>query len=79
MKRCPACKRVEPDDALAFCRADGTRLPILFHTRPVNGGAPLTLGVAFDVSGYRAGATPSGEDSAYSWRNASMPPLPVAT
>src|SRR5205085_10648082 len=33
---------------------------ILFHTRPVNGGAPLTLGLAFDVSGYRAGAAHSG-------------------
>lgn len=26
MKRCPACKRVETDDALTFCRADGTAL-----------------------------------------------------
>jgi eukaryotic-like serine/threonine-protein kinase len=26
MKRCPACKRVEPDDTLVFCRADGTAL-----------------------------------------------------
>ena len=26
MKRCPACNRVEPDDTLAFCRADGTPL-----------------------------------------------------
>jgi TolB-like protein/Tfp pilus assembly protein PilF len=26
MKRCPVCKRVEPDDALVFCRADGTAL-----------------------------------------------------
>src|SRR5437870_13002392 len=26
MKRCPACKRVENDDTLAFCRADGTAL-----------------------------------------------------
>jgi hypothetical protein len=26
MKRCPACKRVENDDALVFCRADGTPL-----------------------------------------------------
>src|SRR5437016_11738848 len=26
MKRCPACKRVENDDALTFCRADGTAL-----------------------------------------------------
>ena len=26
MKHCPQCNRVEPDDALAFCRADGTAL-----------------------------------------------------
>jgi TolB-like protein/Tfp pilus assembly protein PilF len=26
MKRCPRCHRVEPDDSLAFCRADGTSL-----------------------------------------------------
>ena len=26
MKRCPACKRVEADDTLTFCRADGTIL-----------------------------------------------------
>jgi TolB-like protein/Tfp pilus assembly protein PilF len=26
LKRCPACKRVETDDALTFCRADGTPL-----------------------------------------------------
>ena len=26
MKRCPQCNRVETDDALAFCRADGTPL-----------------------------------------------------
>jgi len=26
MKRCPACKRIEADDALVFCRADGTAL-----------------------------------------------------
>ena len=26
MKRCPQCNRVQTDDALAFCRADGTRL-----------------------------------------------------
>ena len=26
MKRCPACKRFEPDDVLTFCRADGTPL-----------------------------------------------------
>src|ERR1700681_1212245 len=26
MKRCPQCNRIETDDALAFCRADGTAL-----------------------------------------------------
>src|SRR5438477_8808801 len=26
MKRCPVCRRVETDDALVFCRADGTAL-----------------------------------------------------
>ncbi len=26
MKRCPTCNRIETDDALAFCRVDGTRL-----------------------------------------------------
>src|SRR5262245_39949589 len=26
MKRCPQCNRVETDDTLAFCRADGTAL-----------------------------------------------------
>src|SRR5437867_9209710 len=26
MKRCPTCNRVESDDTLAFCRADGTPL-----------------------------------------------------
>jgi TolB-like protein/lipoprotein NlpI len=26
MKRCPQCNRVEPDEALKFCRADGTAL-----------------------------------------------------
>lgn len=26
MKRCPRCQRVEPDDALTYCRVDGTQL-----------------------------------------------------
>jgi hypothetical protein len=26
MKRCPTCNRVESDDTLGFCRADGTAL-----------------------------------------------------
>jgi TolB-like protein/Flp pilus assembly protein TadD len=37
MKRCPACKRVEPDDALVFCRADGT--PLVNDAGPVSAEA----------------------------------------
>jgi TolB-like protein/Tfp pilus assembly protein PilF len=37
MKRCPACKRVEPDDALVFCRADGT--PLVTDSGSVGGDA----------------------------------------
>ncbi|MEP6741048.1 MAG: hypothetical protein ABJB61_01010, partial [bacterium] len=34
MKRCPQCNRIETDDALVFCRADGTAL--------VNDSLPLS-------------------------------------
>ena len=37
MKRCPQCNRVETDDALVFCRVDGTRL--LNDSGAVNTGA----------------------------------------
>ena len=37
MKRCPACKRVETDDTLAFCRADGTAL--IVDSGPINADA----------------------------------------
>ena len=37
MKRCPTCNRVETDDALVFCRADGTVL--VAHSGPFIGDA----------------------------------------
>src|SRR6266513_2976180 len=37
MKRCPACKRVEHDDALVYCRADGT--PLVSDSGAVSGDA----------------------------------------
>jgi TolB-like protein/Tfp pilus assembly protein PilF len=40
MKRCPQCNRVEPDDALAFCRADGTSL--ISDSHAVNGDVDTT-------------------------------------
>src|SRR5438128_11785411 len=44
MKRCPACKRVEPDDTLAFCRADGTRL--IFDSLASESSSTLILSAA---------------------------------
>jgi TolB-like protein/Tfp pilus assembly protein PilF len=37
MKRCPACKRVENDDTLVFCRTDGT--PLVSDSGAVSGDA----------------------------------------
>jgi TolB-like protein/Flp pilus assembly protein TadD len=37
MKRCPACKRIEPDDELKFCRADG--MALVSESGPVNADA----------------------------------------
>ena len=37
MKRCPQCNRVEPDDTLTYCRADGTAL--IGDSGPVNAEA----------------------------------------
>ena len=31
MKRCPQCNRLETDDALAFCRVDGSPLNVESH------------------------------------------------
>lgn len=44
MKRCPACQRVEPDDTLAFCRADGTRL--IFDSLASESSSTLILSAA---------------------------------
>ena len=45
MKRCPTCNRVEADDALGFCRADGTTLisdslPLNSETQTAQLGSP---------------------------------------
>ena len=37
MKRCPQCNRLETDDALALCRADGT--PLISDSGLVNADA----------------------------------------
>lgn len=60
MKRCPACKRVENDDALLFCRADGT--PLVYHSGSVGaeagtarlGSAPVASEVETSVLPHHA-------------------------
>ena len=42
MKRCPQCHRVEPDDALAFCRVDGTAL-VVETARHVSGAVATEI------------------------------------
>jgi adenylate cyclase len=49
MKRCPQCNHVEADDALAFCRADGT--PLINDSSAIAG----------EVGTARFGSTPSSE------------------
>jgi hypothetical protein len=49
MKRCPQCNRVETDEALKFCRVDGTALFIdssLFNAE----GGTAKLGMSKTIS-----------------------------
>jgi hypothetical protein len=49
MKRCPQCNRVESDDALVFCRTDGTVL-VRDWSSFVSEGATTQLGSSIDSS-----------------------------
>ena len=50
MKRCPQCNHVETDDALAFCRADGT--PLVRDSGSAGEGATLPLSHAHGLDGF---------------------------
>src|SRR5262245_20963292 len=75
MKRCPQCNRVENDDTLAFCRADGT--PLVTDSLSVQSDAAQTLAstkaaseietsLLPDITGdsLKAAPTPFGQSSA---------------
>ena len=59
MKRCPQCNRVESDDALAFCRADGAAL-VNESSSPVSEGATAQLGSATEASELHTSILPHG-------------------
>jgi len=57
MKRCPQCNRLEPDDALGYCRADGTAL--ISDSGPVSTEAgTVKFGSAAVSSGIQIGVLP---------------------
>ncbi|HKZ79701.1 MAG TPA: tetratricopeptide repeat protein [Pyrinomonadaceae bacterium] len=62
MKQCPQCNRIEADDALAFCRADGTAL--ISDSSPPGGEAGTKqLGSASTASEIETSILPNSLDS----------------
>jgi len=75
MKRCPQCNRVEPDDALAFCRADGATL--VTDSRAVNGDVDTTkFGSSEASSETETSILPHSTDAAVSRGTAPTTVLP---
>ena len=76
MKRCPACKRVEPDDTLAFCRADGTAL--VSDSLPLSGeGGTARLGSASAATEIETSILPHTTDAVMSRGTAPTTALPA--
>src|SRR5437870_13616844 len=57
MKRCPACNRLESDDALVFCRVDGTALVSASSSLGSEAG-PARLGSAAEATESAASTPP---------------------
>ena len=75
MKRCPTCKRIEPDDALAFCRADGT--PLVNDSLPLASEAgKARLGSASAADEIETSILPHTTDAAMSGATAPTTALP---
>jgi TolB-like protein/Flp pilus assembly protein TadD len=75
MKRCPACNRVENDDALAFCRADGTAL--ISDSGPVGADAgTMKFGSGAGSSEIETSVLPHKTDASMSRPTASTTVLP---
>jgi len=76
MKRCPQCNRVETDDTLAFCRADGTAL--VNDSSPLDGeGGTAELGSARAATDIETSILPHTTDSAVKRATAPLTVLPA--
>src|SRR6266702_4794952 len=81
MKRCPQCNRVETDDALVFCRADGTAL-VSDSSPPDREAGTARLGTASEPSEIETSILPHATDAAISRSTAPttvLPPQPTVT
>ncbi len=76
MKRCPQCNRVETDDALAFCRADGTAL-VSDSSPPDREAGTARLGTASEPSEIETSILPQTTDAAISRSTAPPTVLPA--
>src|SRR6266542_6567001 len=76
MKRCPQCNRVETDDALAFCRADGTVLVSDSASRDGDAGT-APLGSASAATEVETSILPHTTDAAMSRGTAPTTVLPA--
>ena len=76
MRRCPKCNRVETDDALAFCRADGTAL-VGDHSLPGGEAGTERLSAAPAASEIETSILPHMTDAAMSRDTAPTTALPL--
>jgi TolB-like protein/Flp pilus assembly protein TadD len=76
MKRCPACNRLETDDALLFCRADGTAL-VSDSSPPDSEAGTTRLGSAPVATEIETSILPHKADAAMSRGNAPTTVLPA--
>jgi len=60
MKRCQQCNRIEPDDALAFCRVDGAPLVTADESVVSEDAATRTLPSSGSASSKQSAARPTG-------------------
>ena len=78
MKRCPQCHRIETDDTLAFCRADGAAL--ISESSSVSGEAGTIKLVSGSVSSEtKTNLRPNQADSAITRATAATTVLPTTT
>ena len=78
MKRCPQCNRVETDDALVFCRADGATL-VSESSSPRSEAGTARLGSAYESNEIETSILPHNTDAGISRATGPTTALPAQT